>query len=338
MPEPGRNDLNVARPQLLRGGVFQRRLAAHAGTDGFRGVLVGAVHERPGQLRAGAFQHVVDLGDLVVAQRSRIGPRRPRHHRHRHVVLGDIGERHQTVVDRHARRERRDAALDGFLNLRVREIRGPDLRWCALRDDRRDRQNGDERKRSNNDSCTHDYSFASRASKRMFRYVIDLDCLMPCGTPGGMNTRSPALISRSMPPRMALPLNSPAAAPGFASTSVPPVATIPEPSRTTQTSVIRPCCSAVSDPEMWRTLMLNTPPSSTRWVISPFAVMSFATASSAASGRSIALSFGAGGAPAVCADAGRAERAAITTANKIFFIVRSSRGGAGLQACLTWRT
>src|SRR5689334_12687553 len=303
MSQTGRNDLNVARSQFACGRVLQRSVAAHAGADRFRRVLMRAVDQRTGQLRARALQHVVNLGDLVVAERPRIGALRSRHHGDGHIVFRNVGEADETVVDRHARRQRSAPALYRFLDLRVGEIGGLRFGGRTLRKRGRHRQRCNERNHSNHERGTHDYSFASRASKRMFKYVMDCDCLMPCGTPGGMKTRSPALISRSTPPRIELPLNSPAVAPGFASTSVPPVATTPDPSRTTQTSVILPCCSAVSEPEMCRTLMLNVPPSRTRCVMSPFAVISLATCSSVARGRSIALSLGAGGAPAVCAEA-----------------------------------
>src|SRR4029079_7044771 len=325
--ETRRNDLNIPGAQFLAGRVLERCVAAHPRTDRLGGVLVRAVQQRASELRAGAFQHVVNLRDLVVAERARIGSGGSRHDGDGDIVFRDVGKADDAVVDRHAGRQRRNAALHRVLNFRAAHVGGRHFLGRRLRDRRRDRQAHDERKYSN-DRCTHSYSFASRASKRIFRYVIDFDCLMPCGTPGGMKTRSPALISRSTPPRMALPLNSPAAAPGFASTSVPPVATMPEPSRTTQTSVIRPCCSAVSDPEIWRTLMLNTPPSSTRCVMRPLAVMSFATASSAASGRSIALSFGAGGAPAVCADAIAVYIRIRSVPTQALFI-RSSPKGSG---------
>src|SRR5262249_38863422 len=228
-------------------------------------------------------------------------------------------EADETIVDGHARRQRSDPALDRFLDLRVGEIGGLRFGGRTLRQRRRDRQRCNERKHGNHDRSTHSYSF-SLASKRMFKYVMDFDCLMPCGTPGGMKTRSPALISRSTPPRIELPLISPTVAPGFASTSVPPVATMPDPSRTTQTSVILPCCSAVSDPEMCRTLTLKVPPSRTRCVIRPFAVISCATCSSVASGRSIALSLGARGAPAVWAEASPDE-SAIRNAHEASFVI-----------------
>ncbi len=78
-----------------------------------------------------------------------------------------------------------------------------------------------------------------------------------------MNSTSPTLSACDSPPTI------------FPFSTLPPVVSVPPPSRTTQTSTVLGCTSAVSAFRIRRMLTLNLPPSIMRRVWSFFASMSF---------------------------------------------------------------